>query len=267
MAKGNNGNYLQHSIEVALAWHLVTRTAGNHLHISLTHGMAPYESCGCLPNGQTKTLLDNALSRAKEPRADGETPIVSAYRATKAKRCRYPNTGELLAAVIGRDHLHGGITETCSYKHTKLASAWKATGVKAVRASWRAEILPRGILSCPESLSCPWLFSADPMTYSEKPCKDDDKLYRDDLGLLEGVLKPFIESGQPGAASLFVYAVRKDNRPKFWSFAKELAERIGTVLISAWVPHQGGNRNLAAILLSPAMFRPTWFAEGVQCGP
>lgn len=57
VAKGNDGNYLQHSIEVAIAWQLVTRIAGSRLHIALTHGMAPYEPCGSLPNGQTRALL------------------------------------------------------------------------------------------------------------------------------------------------------------------------------------------------------------------
>src|SRR5262245_49614231 len=98
VAKGNDGNYLQHSIEVSLAWQLVSRTAGNQLYVALTHGMAPYEPCGAIPNGQTKSLLDDALRSAQGHRRDVEAPVVSAYRATQATLDRYPNTGELLAA-------------------------------------------------------------------------------------------------------------------------------------------------------------------------
>ncbi len=45
MAKGNDGNYLQHSIEVEIAHLLVAISSSGGLHASLTHGMAPFESC------------------------------------------------------------------------------------------------------------------------------------------------------------------------------------------------------------------------------
>jgi hypothetical protein len=228
--------------------------------------MAPYEMCKDLPSGQTKVLLDDALRRAQGQRCDGEYPIVSAYRTTQASLGHYPNTGELLAAVIGRDRLHGGITENDAKKHALLEEKWANSDIKAVAASWRAEIHPEGILSCPDKLLWPWLFSADPMTYREEGDANDDKLYRADLQRLAAALKPFIDSGQPGAASLFVYAVKPHARPKFWSFADDLASQIGAVLISAWVTHQGGNRNLAAVFCSPAMSRPSWLPEGVLFG-
>ena len=39
---------------------------------------------------------------------------------------------------------------------------------------------------------------------------DDDQLYRADTELLSDVLQDFINSGQPGVAALFVYAVRPE---------------------------------------------------------
>ena len=266
MAKGNDGNYLQHSIEVAIGWHLATRIAGSRLHIALTHGMAPYEPCGSLPTGQTRAAFTDALESARHSPRDGESPIVSAYRATEASLKHYPNTGELLAAIIGRGRLTGGIAETNAEKHAALQEAWAQSQVTPVAASWRKEVQPRGALRCPASLQSPWLFSADPMTYHDEGNADDDQLYRADTELLSDVLKGFLSSGQPGVAALFVYAVRPDSRPKFWRFTDDLAERTGAVNISCWVTHQGGNRNLAALLCSPSLLRPTWLPGPVSFG-
>lgn len=266
MAKGNDGNYLQHSVEIALAWHLVTRTAGNGLHVALCHGMAPYEPCGPIPAGQTRTLLMEALERARKPRTDGELPIISAYRTTKASLERYPNTGELLAAIVGRDRLTGGITEVSEEKHAALRDAWAESSVTPVVGSWRGQVKVGGVLNCPASLESPWMFSADPMTYHDDGDFDNEQLYRADGDRLSDLLKRFIESGQPGAAALFVYAVRPDIRPKFWRFTDELAEQVGATNISCWLTHQGGNRNLAAILCSPSLIRPAWLPRSVNFG-
>jgi len=43
MAKGNDGNYLQHCIEVEAAVRLAEMDAAGRLHIALTHGMRPFE--------------------------------------------------------------------------------------------------------------------------------------------------------------------------------------------------------------------------------
>lgn len=266
MAKGNDGNYLQHSIEVALAWQLVSRTAGNGLHIALTHGMAPYEPTGSVPNGQARALLVGALDQSREPRSDGEEPLISAYRETAASLDRYPNTGELLASVIGRDRLAGGIAETNPDKQAQLRTVWSGSNVKIGSNSWRVETQPDGVLNCPASLSTPWLFSSDPMTYHEYGYADDDQLYRADLDRLAQVLTKYVKTGKPGAACLFVYSVRPEVRPLFWSFAEALAGRLGANLTTAWVTHQGGNRNLAAILSSAAMLGPAWLPERVYIG-
>lgn len=43
MAKGNDGNYLQHCIEVEAAVRLAGMDTAGRLHIALTHGMRPFE--------------------------------------------------------------------------------------------------------------------------------------------------------------------------------------------------------------------------------
>jgi hypothetical protein len=265
VAKGNDGNYFQHSIEIAVALHLTKLSTKENLHLALTHGMAPFEPCDTPLNGQTRRLLDEALQGAQNPPTCGESLIIAAYRATKASREHYPNTGELLAAMIGRDRLSGGITEVDGRKHAKLVEAWSGSGITPVNSSWRCEVHPGGVLSCPATLLAPWLFSADPMTFREDGDKDDDKLYRADLSRVSTMLKGFVAGGQPGVAALFVYSVRPDVRPQFWTFAKDLATNSGMSMVPCWVTHQGGNRNLAALLCSGVEL-PCWRPDGVRAG-
>ncbi len=266
MAKGNDGNYLQHSIEVAAALQLVAGCSERRLHIALCHGMAPRETCGEPPAGQARRLLLAALKAAQESAVASEPPIVTAYRAANATLESYPNTGELLAAVIGRDRLSGGITETDPCKQPELLKAWAGTEVTVVNSSWRAQVCEGGVLACPGSLRSPWLFSADPMTFHEEGYADDCQLYRADLCCLSKVLKGFVASGQPGFAALFVYAVKPDVRPKFWEFIDDLATVSGSVVMPSWIVHQGGNANLAALLGSPLLPRPNWLPLGVNYG-
>ena len=275
MAKGNDGNYLQHSMELAVALLLAKMSTRASLHLALTHGMAPFERCEP-PSGEARTLLDRALETAQNPPTCGESPIVAAYRATNASRERYPNAGELLAATIGRERLSGGIAETNVQKHASLVEAWSGSSVTPVHSSWRREVRPestsslctaaRGVLSCPATLLVPWLFAADPMTFSEDGYADDDKLYRADLSRLSTTLKEFIASGEPGVAALFVYAVRRDVRPLFWKFADDLGAETGLPAVSCWVPHRGGNRNLAVLLCSGIVLPPCWLPHGINAG-
>jgi hypothetical protein len=64
MAKGNDGNFLQHSVELTAASHLATLSADSSLHISITHGMAPFEECGAVSPGQCTNNFDTALKKA-----------------------------------------------------------------------------------------------------------------------------------------------------------------------------------------------------------
>lgn len=261
MARGNDGNYLQHSVEVALARHLTSNAAG--LHACLTHGMAPYEVCET-PTVQRKMLL-NALSSAANAPNSAESPVVTAYRATKATLSNYPNSGELLAAVVGRKNLHGGITELHAAKYACLQTAWKGFAFKPVHASWRSQLAYGGVHSCPSRLDMPWFFSMDPMTYIEAGTTDDDKLHRSDVPQIVVALSGFVQSGQPGVATIFVYAVRKDDRQAFWNFADEMASLTKLTAESLWLPHNGGNRNLAVVLTSHCLPHD-WPPLGVRRG-
>ena len=63
MAKGNDGNFLQHSIETAVGYQLSRLAADRELHLSITHGMAPFEACGTVANGQESRRINDALNQ------------------------------------------------------------------------------------------------------------------------------------------------------------------------------------------------------------
>lgn len=258
MAKGNDGNYLQHCVEVEAGLRLAQESPDGRLHVAFGHGMAPFEcfdkglssSCGGLVRRRIKRALDDA----RGPFQQDEPSIVTAYRNAGASERRYPNSAELLRAVIGADNLTGGIAETHAGKHAELVNAWKGFSVVPMLSSWRSQVTPGGALACPEALSTPWLFTLDPMTYQDQGCADDDKLYREDLDLLASSLMQFVHSGQMGIAALFSYAVRPEVQPRFDDFAAELTGRIGAANFSFSLTHQGGNRNMAALLCPSLKF-------------
>ncbi|MCY3768249.1 MAG: hypothetical protein OXG56_02615 [Gammaproteobacteria bacterium] len=255
MAKGNDGNYLQHCVEVEAAVRLVQADRCGRLHVALTHGMEPFEKLE--ESNVQQNLLYDALDEAfGEPKCT-EREIVkayrSAYRSSKASRQHYPNTAELLRKVIGTNRLSGGITEVCQTKHKKLAEAWSDSNVEVAHSSWRKQLEAKGVLHCPDSLNAPWLFSMDPMRYSEGGRQDDDRLHRSDFSLLDNGLSPYFSSGQPGIACLFVYGMGRQNenpQRQFWAFMDDLARRMDATTGSYWVQHNGGNRNLAGLLFS-----------------
>ena len=261
MAKGNDGNYLQHCIEVEAAVHLVKLDARRRLFIALTHGMAPFEPFVKRKADSTfQELLSKKLAESKQPSQVEEPAVVKAYRKTKASDKSYPNSAELLRAVIGTENLSGGITEICSKKHKSLSAAWLNTNVKTACSSWREEILPNGILACPDNIQTPWLFSMDPMTYSERGYKDDN-LNKSDIDILSQALIRYFSSGYPGIVALFVYGVGPNNNDRqllYWKFINELKRRVADnlsrhlVLSASYfsLTHRGGNRNLAGLIHS-----------------
>lgn len=260
MAKGNDGNYLQHSVEVSLA-NLLAQPSGS-LHITLTHGMAPVEACGVAPTHQLHHVFDDALIAASGPHRTGEEGVVAAYRATGATRESYPNSGELISATLGRGNLTGAVAEVCSDKYAELQAVWADSNVQVIRGSWREPAFLEDTSVVPAG---PWLFSMDPMTYSLNVAADDDKIYRDDTARIASALASLAADGAPGAATIFVYAIRPDFRSAFWEFAETIASRVGMSLDRLWMPHQGGNRNLCALLRANGAGVPdSWPPAGVR---
>lgn len=257
MAKGNDGNFLQHALEVATAIRLAALDPAGRLHVAFTHGMAPFEAFdtrGASP-GRACRLLDGALEAVGRPERAGEASVIAAYRATDATRNRYPNSAELMRVVVGAERLSGGITEVDQEKCARLRSAWRGTPVAVAQSSWRGQTGDGGVLGCPDRLRIPWLFTLDPMTYEEEGGGDDANLHRADLVPLWAALRRYVASGAPGAALVFVYGVAPEVAPLFWRFATDLAAGTAMRLEPYWLEHDRDQRNLAA-----------WLGTGLEPG-
>ncbi len=257
MAKGNDGNLLQHEVELRLA----TRLAGlgdGRLHVALTHGMAPYEPCDHPRTTVAHDRLDGVLkSLAGEPGPE-DTPLVRAYRTCAATREHYPNSAELIASLIGRENVEGCITENDPTKFEELAAAWAGTHVQVREGSWRREVGEGGGLCCPPDLDRPWLLSMDPLTWREDETdahsgdKDDAHLRAGDLRRIEDVLRGYMASGYPGAASIFVYKVPPPLQSTFWLRMTNLARELDVRGHGHAADYDDTCRNLAAVFTTPA---------------
>lgn len=251
MAKGNDGNYLQHCIEVEVAKQLAKSDPDGRLHVALTHGMAPFEPLEESKGSTRKCLLHYALTAAARESQGEEPQIIKAYRKSGASPNRYPNTAELLRRVIGQESLSGGVTETDPAKFGKLSRAWSETKIRVANSSWREQLGTGDVLTCPDDLNSPWLFSMDPMSYKENGTEDDEYLHHSDLNLLKSSLRTYFKSGNPGVACFFVYnlgANGENQQENFCSFVEEIAEHIGVFKRFYRIPHNRRKINIAGLL-------------------
>ena len=269
MAKGNDGNYLQHCVEVEAAVRLLQFVPSRSLHVALTHGMEPFEKLEQPKAGVEVAIFYKALNDATQLFQKNEPRVVTAYRKAGAAKHRYPNSAELLRTIVGKERLTGGIAEVDTAKHKALVAAWPTSSLDIQRASWRTQLDPGGALGCPNNLEAPWLFSMDPMTYSEDGSKENN-LNGSDFDLLKSTLACYIDSRQPGIACIFTYGMKapklSDAQNQFWTFIDKLAGQLGVGTGSYWVKHIGGNRNLAGVLFSDARLAAGFNPRGVNKG-
>lgn len=212
MAKGNNGNLLQHFTECEIARYLTNEPGASNLHVVFTHGMAPRESFDKERN-TPHLALDRCLCKARldeSGKLGCEFAVVEAYRETKASANSYPNSAELVARIVGGDEaLHGLICETCAAKHTALTERWSGSEVSIHRGSWRKA---KADLTAPADLQSPWLFSMDPFTFTQRSFSeavDDGYLDECDLDLVKDILSGYLQAPQPGALCVFCYGLRR----------------------------------------------------------
>ena len=71
--------------------------------------MAPFEPFDPPNRRQAYCKLQKALKDSKKPLQSNEPAIVTAYRETSASDECYPNSAELLKAMVGKDKLSGGV--------------------------------------------------------------------------------------------------------------------------------------------------------------
>jgi hypothetical protein len=180
--------------------------------------MAPFE---CFEARKTGTsgykTLEGWLAIAQGPNLPPNPPaVVFAYRDCRASAANYPNSGEILAALLGRGNLQGYIAEISPPKLDALRYAWGGQKVEILAESWRRYLK---CCSCPRPFDHPWLFSLDPMTFDpaadEKTDPPDDASLRSsDLDQLRPVFLSYLESGKPGAITIFCFSLVTEKAAK-----------------------------------------------------
>jgi hypothetical protein len=289
MAKGNDGNLLQHWVEADLAWRLYRQASGQPLHVVFTHGMAPYECFARRkqPGKQEATsgrnYIDGWLSAATRVHLPKDPPpVVFAYRDLNASASRYPNSGEIISALLGRGNVRGYISEVVPSKLDSLQYAWEGRGVHILEGSWRKHL---DRFTCPTGGQGPWLFCMDPMSFDKDGEHSDEPpngpmISPPDLERLLPVFRSYLDNGRPGVVALFCFKLvteravasglnQKASYEPFKRAVEELACKLNCkqtlVEVSGGNPHVGG-------LLSPdeqliRSVKELWDARHKEVGP
>lgn len=205
MARGNDGNLLQHTVESALTARLVAGSNTRGLCFTCTHSMGPFEPIE--PGAEDrkrrfKKWWQWALTEAPAGTDKTEPAVLRAYRSCRrVETDLYPNSAEIVSASVGRERLRGSLVECDQRKHQALAERWRKTGVRTICGSWRDQL---DHLTAPENLDRPWLFTMDPMSFGDgRP----DRLLSSDFQILLGPVKSWIVSKQPGVFCVFCYSM------------------------------------------------------------
>lgn len=241
MAKGNDGNLLQHTIEAEIARGLsLGCTRG--VYVVLTHGMAPFESfTPRATNPSAYRLLDRWLNySASSNFSKSDLAVVDAYRGCRASSLYYPNSAEVCAAIV--PDISGCIAEVDATKYSQLAMRWKNTAITVHHQSWRFN--GAEMLSPPRNLDRAWLISLDPMTFTLSDGGDDDKFRLEDLKLIARKWDAFVATGQSGAMVAICYSLQPTTAEAYRKAAKEVD--LPNLLFLETVA-RGGNRHVAAI--------------------
>jgi len=216
MAKGNDGNLLQHGIELAA----VSAIGSKPLWLTCTHSMAPREVCA-EPNRDRR--LRHWL---KSPL--GTPSIAAAYQRTKAALDSYPNTSELIAATVGDENICGDLFEVCETKIRSLRARWSQSKLTVRGLSWRQGLWKIQIPSADSA----WLFTMDPMTFvsDNENGIDDDKLRHDDVNRL---IKFFNHIGRFGSLwiiIIFSFELRRGPGANCYQLFLDEMERMSRAL-------------------------------------
>ncbi|MDA1194694.1 MAG: hypothetical protein O2894_05875 [Planctomycetota bacterium] len=255
MARVNHGNLFQHAIECAAAERL--SAAGTGLRLVATHAMAPYEGVTGTARPDDERVLRELLGQVAclPPEGADAAPhaVMRAYARAGARVEHYPNTAELLAALVGRDQLSGVLCETRPEAVAALAQAWTGSPLRIVPGSWRDhldELLP------PSPAVTPWLFCMDPYTWRHQGERKREVLGGDlapsDLEGLRPYLAAHVKGEQPGACLIFVYGLDPSHAGGFRRGVLALADRLGVARAVVGVAGPEGTRHLGAILASDA---------------
>jgi hypothetical protein len=240
MAKGNDGNLLQHAIECEIVRTLVTAQGHDELDLIVTHGMSPFEPVSDTGQPNTRLFgdwLDVAVARKRAHRLPQESAfpaVVVAYRRCLATYLHYPNTGELVASLVGRNRIYGEICEFDETIATDLRQAWQNTHVNVCHGDWRHQIS-----AISERVTArAWLMTMDPMTFD--PNGGLANFGPADFGLIEACLREKLDSQHPGCFCLFCYSMTQDRENEFRASAQDFATKLGQTALFATVQARHG---------------------------
>ena len=230
MAKGNDGNLLQHAVETKIACELAGPADLPGLYLACTHAMQPFDP---LERRHEKHVEGRRRFEAWWERATHQThsegvepPILIAYRRCRAEDpLLYPNTAQMVSSLLGRNRVRSLLIDRNDGMRGYFDN-WSLG--RAIRVylgkSWRDRLQS---LHAPQDLDRPWLFTMDPMKYWPDNEKDDDDLHPNDVDRLASVVASFVTTGQPGVFAAFCYSMigRTDRRSDFRRWAQKLAHQ------------------------------------------
>ena len=253
MAKTNDGNLLQHFVECHVAFVLSDAdafgTGTRDLHLVCTHAMAPFEPGERSADDPQAQRLHRALGRAAP---DAAVPLLRAYARTKAAFDHYPNTAELVAAVVGEAHLSGALCEKDEIHASVLANRWAPTAVSVRTGNWRSA--RAGTHLEPPTPERPWLFALDPYPWllprEVNKASVAPQLCAPDLESLRPLWGRYANGSMPGAVVLTVYGLDDEHAADFRRRVIAVADRLGLERSFLGIDGGAGHRHLSA-LLSP----------------
>jgi hypothetical protein len=262
VAKGNNGNLLQHFVESELAAFLTESQIEKRLHAVFTHGMAPFERCEPLrPDepGELRALLEALPSLDERWAIESGYPVIQAYKRLGATTDRYPNSAEVVAAALGgKTALRGEICERDESRAEELARTWGVSGVNVRTGSWRDAVRH---ISCPQGQESPWIFTMDPYRFHPREfmdVQDDGDLDQHDLVALKPVIAGHFNSAQPGVAVIFSYKMEPSDALAFENAIHDFCVMLGGAVnfevsnIFLPTPAAGAAEHVAALIAEDA---------------
>ncbi len=238
MARGNDGNLLQHGIELA-AISAIDRLP---VFLTCTHSMAPRERCDDPKRDRRLRHWLNAYT---------DTPSVAhAYRETNATLDSYPNSAELIASLVGDENLRGDLFEVCADRIRDLCARWNDHSVDVRGQSWRTGLDEITIPSTEDG----WLFTMDPMTFvSDNPSAgDDDNLRPNDTDLLIQFFHRVGNFGKRWVISIFCFELRRGPGVNRYQLFLDEMERLRKTLGLRKETHEVsyGNPHVASVFSS-----------------
>lgn len=243
MARGNNGNALQHLVELSVARALLREPGA--LRLLCTHSMGPSERLVVPPDeaeGEKNAWFTRVLREAGQ---GGEATVLHrALRGVGATRDDYPNTARLvawLAAAEGRP-LTATLCEFDPHTFEALRARWGGDAAfTLVSGSWRsAELGLEG--------DGPWLWTMDPYTFTDdETCRGGDVCDAD----LRRLVPKLRALRGPGAWLLFCYSLEDAQAVAFRASVSRLADGSGLAVGFAGVARDATSVHLCG-LVSPS---------------